>query len=137
DRLTRMLGEVKLIQYSILVSGILVFMMTVVQSYLSILLVTFIVFVGFDLFRPAVTSYLSNIAGNEQGFVGGMNSMFTSLANIFGPIIGGILFDLDINYPYYFASFVLVLGIVLTMFWKMPENNLPKKVSPMENPSSL
>src|SRR5690606_25721704 len=120
DRLTRMLGEVKLIQYSILVSGILVFMMTVVQSYLSILLVTFVVFVGFDLFRPAVTSFLSNIAGNEQGFIGGMNSMFTSLGNIFGPIVGGVLFDIDIDYPYYFATIVLALGIVLSLFWKQP-----------------
>ncbi|WP_026908082.1 multidrug efflux MFS transporter NorA [Paucisalibacillus globulus] len=120
DRLTRMLGEIKLIQYSILISAILVFMMTVVQSYLSILLVTFVVFVGFDLFRPAVTSYLSNIAGNEQGFIGGMNSMFTSLGNIFGPIVGGVLFDIDIDYPYYFATLVLAFGIVLSLFWKQP-----------------
>ena len=120
DRLTRIWGEIKLIRYSLILSAVLVFLMTVVHSYFSILLVTFIVFVGFDLFRPAVTSYLSNIAGNEQGFVGGMNSMFTSLANISGPIIGGMLFDVDINYPYYFATIILVLGIVLTMFWKKP-----------------
>lgn len=118
DRLTRIWGEIKLIRYSLLLSAVLVFLMTVVHSYFSILLVTFIVFVGFDLFRPAVTSYLSNIAGNEQGFVGGMNSMFTSLANISGPIIGGILFDIDINYPYYFATVILSLGIVITLLWK-------------------
>ncbi|WP_077212262.1 multidrug efflux MFS transporter NorA [Bacillus dakarensis] len=118
DRFTRIWGEIKLIRYSLIVSAFLVFLMTVVHSYFSILLVTFIVFIGFDLFRPAVTSYLSNNAGNEQGFVGGMNSMFTSLANISGPIIGGILFDIDINYPYYFATVVLFLGIVITLFWK-------------------
>jgi DHA1 family multidrug resistance protein-like MFS transporter len=117
-----MWGEIKLIRYSLLLSAVLVFLMTVVHSYFSILLVTFIVFVGFDLFRPAVTSYLSNIAGNEQGFVGGMNSMFTSLANISGPILGGILFDIDINYPYYFATVILTLGIVITLFWKKPAN---------------
>lgn len=118
DRLTRIWGEIQLIRYSLLLSAILVYLMTIVHSYVSILLVTFIVFVGFDLFRPAVTSYLSNIAGDEQGFVGGMNSMFTSLANISGPILGGILFDLDIDYPYYFATVILALGIVLTLFWK-------------------
>lgn len=126
DRLTRLWGEIKLIRYSLIISAVLVFFMTVVHSYFSILLVTFIVFVGFDLFRPAVTSYLSNIAGNEQGFVGGMNSMFTSLANIFGPILGGILFDIDINYPYYFAAIILVVGIGLTMFWKMPAHLVKK-----------
>ncbi|WP_409304916.1 multidrug efflux MFS transporter NorA [Peribacillus sp. SCS-155] len=118
DRLTKIWGEIKLIRYSLLLSAILVFLMTVVHSYFSILLVTFIVFVGFDIFRPAVTSYLSNIAGNEQGFVGGMNSMFTSLANISGPILGGVLFDIDINYPYYFATMILSVGIVITLFWR-------------------
>lgn len=125
DKLTRIWGEIKLIRYSLILAALLVFLMTVVHSYFSILLVTFIVFVGFDLFRPAVTSYLSNIAGNEQGFVGGMNSMFTSLANISGPILGGMLFDIDINYPYYFATILLVAGIVLTMFWKKPVKNIP------------
>ncbi|MBY0098225.1 multidrug efflux MFS transporter NorA [Mesobacillus maritimus] len=120
DRLTRIWGEIKLIRYCLILSAVLVFMMTVVHSYFAILLVTFIVFVGFDLFRPAVTSYLSNIAGNEQGFVGGMNSMFTSLANIFGPIIGGMLFDIDVNFPYYFATVILIVGIGLTMLWKKP-----------------
>lgn len=120
DRLTRLWGEIKLIRYSLILSAILVFLMTVVHSYFAILLTTFIVFVGFDLFRPAVTSYLSKIAGNEQGFVGGMNSMFTSLANIFGPVLGGWLFDIDINYPYYFAAVVLAFGILLTLIWKKP-----------------
>lgn len=124
DRLTKLLGEIRLIQYSLLLSAVLVYMMTVVQSYLSILLVTFIVFVGFDLFRPAITSYLSNIAGKEQGFVGGMNSMFTSLGNIFGPIVGGVLFDIDINYPYFFATVIIAMGIVLSLFWKQPAKKI-------------
>ena len=124
DRLTRKWGEIKLIRYSLILSAALVFLMTVVHSYFAILLVTFIVFVGFDLFRPAVTNYLSSIAGNEQGFVGGMNSMFTSLANISGPIIGGMLFDIDINYPYYFATIVLVVGIFITMFWTKQSNQM-------------
>lgn len=120
DRLAQRWGEIKLIRYTLVVSAVLVFLMTTVSAYFAILLVTCFVFVGFDLFRPAITSYLSKIAGNEQGFVGGMNSMFTSLANIFGPILGGMLFDIDINYPYYFAAVVLVFGILLTLIWKKP-----------------
>ncbi|ANU13249.1 Multidrug resistance protein B [Planococcus halocryophilus Or1] len=120
DKLTRWFGEIRLIRYSLLVSTSLVFIMTFVSSYWSILLVTMLVFVGFDLMRPAVTTYLSRIAGNEQGFAGGMNSMFTSLGNIFGPIVGGILFDIDLNYPFYFATAVLGAGIALTYLWKRP-----------------
>ena len=120
DRFAQRWGEIKIIRYSLILSAVLVFLMTYVSAYFAILLVTCFVFVGFDLFRPAATSYLSKIAGNEQGFVGGMNSMFTSLANILGPIIGGMLFDIDINYPYYFATVILVIGILLTLIWKKP-----------------
>lgn len=118
DRLTKVWGEIKLIQLSLLFSALLVFMMTVIHSYVPILLTTFVVFVGFDLFRPAVTSHLSKIAGNEQGFVGGMNSMFTSLANVFGPILGGMLFDVDVDYPYYFSALLLIGGVFMTIYWK-------------------
>lgn len=121
DRLTRWIGEISLIRYSLIVSTLLVLVLTYVTSYWAILLVTMTVFTGFDLMRPAVTTYLSRIAGNEQGFVGGMNSMFTSIGNIIGPIIGGILFDIDLNYPFYFATVVLAIGIALTFVWKSPE----------------
>ncbi|MET3193381.1 multidrug efflux MFS transporter NorA [Bacillus sp. OAE603] len=120
DRLTKWIGEIRLIRYSLILSTILVFLMTLVNSYVMILFVTVTVFLGFDLMRPALTTYLSKIAGNEQGFVGGMNSMFTSIGNIIGPIIGGILFDIDLNYPYYFATVLLAIGIGLTLAWKEP-----------------
>ncbi|CEG22741.1 Tetracycline resistance protein, class B [Planococcus massiliensis] len=120
DRLTRWIGEISLIRYSLIISTALVLVLTYVTSYWAILLVTMTVFTGFDLMRPAVTTYLSRIAGNEQGFVGGMNSMFTSIGNIIGPIIGGILFDIDLNYPFYFATAVLAIGIALAFVWKTP-----------------
>ena len=120
NHFTKWWGEIRLIRYSLILSTILVFLITIVNSYFTILLVTITVFLGFDLMRPAVTTYLSRIAGNEQGFVGGMNSMFTSIGNVFGPIIGGMLFDIDLNYPFYFATALLAAGIGLTLAWKEP-----------------
>lgn len=118
DRLTNWLGEIRLIRYCLIFSAILVFLVTIVNTYFTILLVTAIVFVGFDLIRPAVTTYLSKIAGDEQGFVGGMNSMFTSIGNVIGPIIGGMLFDINLNYPFYFSAVLLVVGIAISFAWK-------------------
>lgn len=117
NTLTKKLGEINLVRLSLVFSAFLVFCMTLVNSYWSVMLTACIIFVGFDLIRPGITSYLSKIAGNEQGFVAGMNSMFTSIGNIFGPIIGGILFDVNYNFPYYFATIILVISIVLAMFW--------------------
>lgn len=117
DRLAKRMGEKKLIFYCLVVSFILVGAMTLVSSYFMILAVTIVVFVGFDLIRPAATSYLSKIAGNEQGFVGGMNSMFTSIGNMVGPILGGMLFDINVDYPFYFATIVLIGGAILAFVW--------------------
>ena len=88
DRMARKIGEISIIFYCFVLSAALTFIMTFVNSYLAVVLTTFVLFVGFDLFRPAITTYLSKIAGDEQGFVGGMNSMFTSIGNIVGPILG-------------------------------------------------
>jgi MFS transporter, DHA1 family, multidrug resistance protein len=120
DRMTKIIGEISLVRYCFILSAVLTLLMTVVNSYMSILVISCVVFVGFDLIRPGITSYLSKVAGNEQGFVGGMNSMFTSMGNIFGPIVGGALFDLNLNYPFYFSTIVLVLGIIIAMCWKKP-----------------
>ena len=117
DRLAKRIGEKKLIFYCLVVSFLLVGAMTLVNSYFMVLAVTIVVFVGFDLIRPAATSYLSKIAGNEQGFVGGMNSMFTSIGNMVGPIVGGMLFDIDVDYPFYFATIVLIGGSILAYVW--------------------
>lgn len=120
DRLTKAIGEVRLVRYSLIFSGLFVFLMTTAHSYAYILFVTVFIFTGFDLIRPAVTSYLSKVAGNEQGFVGGMNSMFSSLGNVFGPIIGGALFDIDLDYPFLFAGFAMIVGIIIAYLWKQP-----------------
>ena len=127
DKLTNFMGEINLIRWSLVASAILVFALTLVNSYWAIMAVVFTVFIGFDLIRPAVTTYLSRIAGNDQGFVGGMNSFFTSLANVFGPIIGGWLFDDDINYPFYFGAIIIVIGLVVAMFWIDPMKKKQKQ----------
>ena len=122
DWLTKNFGEVRLTLYCLIISAILVFTMTVVNSYWSVMITSCIVFIGFDLIRPALTTYLSKVAENEQGFIGGMNSTFTSVGNIFGPVIGGMLFDINFNFPYYFATIVLVLGIIIALFWRQPRS---------------
>ncbi|MDY0406224.1 multidrug efflux MFS transporter NorA [Virgibacillus sp. 179-BFC.A HS] len=123
DYLVKWFGEIRLIRYCLIFSTIMVFLMTIVHEYYLVLLVTIIVFVGFDLMRPAVTNYLSRIAGKEQGFAAGMNSMFTSIGNVIGPIIGGLLFDIKLDYPFYFAAILLAIGIIITFAWRDPDKD--------------
>ena len=120
ERLTRWLGEIKLIRYVLLLSAINAAAFPFLNSYIVVLISTMLAFIFFDLVRPAVTTYLASIAGPDQGFVGGMNSFFTSLANVIAPIICGILFDIEIAYPFYLAAITIAFGFVLAIFWKKP-----------------
>ncbi|WP_238652426.1 MFS transporter [Paenibacillus piscarius] len=109
-------GENKVISVSLLSSGVFILLTLLVHGYWAIVTVTFIVFLSMDMLRPAVGTQLSRLADeSQQGFVMGMNSAYTSLGNIAGPIVAGVLFDLNINLPYGAASLVLVLCFVLSL----------------------
>ncbi|NMA80425.1 MAG: MFS transporter [Jeotgalicoccus halophilus] len=121
EPLTRRIGELNIIRVAIIYTAVLVFVITFLDSYWSVMAVAFIIFIGFDLVRPAVTTFLSHIAGNNQGFAGGMNSFFTSLANVIGPVLAGILFDINMDFPYYFSVVILLIGFIITVFfWRDP-----------------
>ncbi|RFU67040.1 MFS transporter [Bacillus sp. V59.32b] len=117
-KLVEKIGEKRLIQITLLVAAIFISLSVFISGYWIVMIVTFIVFLACDLLRPALTTMLSKLAGDEQGFVAGMNSTYTSLGNIIGPALAGILFDLNINLPYIFASIVLMAGFILTIVWR-------------------
>ncbi|EIT84214.1 multidrug resistance protein 2 [Fictibacillus macauensis ZFHKF-1] len=117
-KLVQSLGEKKLIQLCLLGGAILAVVSTIISGFIAVLLVTTFIFLAFDLLRPALTTFLSKTAQNEQGFVAGMNSAYTSLGNIIGPTMGGLLFDWSLLYPYLFSAAALLLGLLFTNFWK-------------------
>ncbi|MBN3524908.1 MFS transporter [Paenibacillus apiarius] len=112
------LGEKKLIQLCLITGAILAVVSTLISGFLAVLAVTCFIFLAFDLLRPALTTFLSKAAGKEQGFVAGMNSTYTSLGNIVGPAMAGILFDVNIHYPFLFAAVIMVIGLGITVMWK-------------------
>ncbi|MFY0758103.1 MFS transporter [Metabacillus dongyingensis] len=117
-KMVDILGEKKMIQLCLIIGAILAVASTVVSNFLGVLVVTCFIFLAFDLLRPALTTFLSKAGGKEQGFVAGMNSAYTSLGNIVGPAMGGILFDVNIHYPYLFAAVILIIGLGITVMWK-------------------
>nr|WP_275098592.1 MFS transporter [Paenibacillus alvei] len=129
DRLVAKFGEKKIIHASLTTAAIFILATVFVNSYVAIMVVTSIVFFACDILRPAVTSLLSKMAGDNQGFVAGMNSTYTSLGIIAGPAIGGYLFDMNINTPYIFASIVLLAALMISVIWsrkKKQQTELPQ-----------
>lgn len=125
-KLVNTLGEKKLIQLCLMTGAILAVASAMISSFLAVLVVTCFIFLAFDLLRPALMTFLSRAGGKEQGFVAGMNSTYTSLGTIIGPAMGGILFDVNIHYPYLFAAVIMIIGLIITLMWN--ENHLAESI---------
>ncbi|WP_337097987.1 MFS transporter [Paenibacillus sp. YIM B09110] len=108
-------GEKKVISICLIIAAVFVLLTLFVHKYWLVVVVTFIVFLATDILRPAISTQMSKMALGQQGYVAGLNSAFTSLGNISGPIVAGVLFDLNINFPYFAASVILALCFVLSL----------------------
>lgn len=108
-------GEEKVVSFCLLVASISIALTLLVSVYWLIVLVTFIVFLSIDILRPTISTQISRMADDQQGYIAGLNSAFTSFGNIVGPIIAGLLFDININYPFLSASLVLFLCFLLSL----------------------
>ncbi|AQP52961.1 MFS transporter [Vagococcus penaei] len=122
DPIVRKIGEVGLIRISFLASAIFIGVIAVNHNKWVVAVSTFVVFLAFDMLRPAITTYLSRHAGDNQGTINGLNSTFTSFGNILGPMASGILFDINHFYPYYVSALILLFTTMLSMFWKKTTN---------------
>ena len=125
DKFMKYMKELPFIVYSLIYSAIVLFILTLVNSYWSVMVISFIVFIGFDLIRPALTNYFSNIAGDRQGFAGGLNSTFTSMGNFVAPLAAGTLFDVNVEFPLYLSIVVMLVGVGVIFI----EQQLQKRIA--------
>ncbi|WIV21069.1 MFS transporter [Paenibacillus polygoni] len=108
-------GEKNVVSFCLLMASLFIVLTLFVHQYWMILLVTFIVFLAIDILRPTISTQMSKMAMEQQGYVAGLNSAFTSMGNILGPVIAGVLFDVNLNFPYVSAGIVLFLCFLLSL----------------------
>ncbi|WCF10450.1 MFS transporter [Paenibacillus thiaminolyticus] len=118
DRLLRRFGEKKVLHASFILAGASMVLTLFVRQFGAIFAVTLLFFAATAIIRPALNTLLSKMAGNEQGFVAGMNTAYMSLGNIIGPSIAGILYDVNTNIPYLFGAAILLLSTMILASWK-------------------
>lgn len=116
--LTKRWGESRLIQGSLLISGIGFPLMLTANSFVSILLTTGIFMLGNSLLRPSTASLISRRGGDqEQGMAMGMHNSFMSLGRIIGPIWAGTVFDINVSLPYISGSIIMIAALLTTLIW--------------------
>ncbi|MBU7317993.1 MFS transporter [Paenibacillus oleatilyticus] len=114
-------GEQRVISLCLIFASLFILLTLFVHTFWLIFAVTFIIFLAIDILRPAISTQMSMVAKDQQGYVAGLNSAFTSLGNIAGPIVAGFLFDLNVNYPYTLACLILFICFVVSV--KGKKNN--------------
>jgi MFS transporter, DHA1 family, multidrug resistance protein len=117
-KLINRFGETSLVNWTFFLSAVSLVLMLLSGNfwYMLILTVLFITFTS--VMRPAINTLLSKSAGDEQGYVAGMNNAYMSVGNIFGPAVAGTLFELHLNAPYLFGAVILILSLYLSMTHK-------------------
>ncbi|MCM3782681.1 MFS transporter [Neobacillus mesonae] len=108
-------GEKNVVAFCLFVAGLFIILTLFVHKYWLILLVTFILFLAMDILRPTLSTQMSKMAMEQQGYIAGLNSAFTSMGNILGPVVAGFLFDININFPYISAGIILFLCFFLSL----------------------
>ena len=91
------------------VASVLGFVLMSLAETAAVILLT----VGFFVFsnamlRPAIMSLTSKMAQGGQGAALGMNNAFQSLGRVAGPLWAGLMFDLNLNLPYWSAALILL-----------------------------
>ncbi|WNC16410.1 MFS transporter [Brevibacillus brevis] len=107
-------GEKNLINWTFLFSAVSMFLMLLSGNFWYMLALTVVFFTLTSIMRPAINTLISKRAGDEQGFVAGMNNAYMSLGNIFGPAAAGTLYDVHLNAPYLFGAIILIISLILS-----------------------
>ena len=107
-KLERRFGDVSLMQGGALISASGFILLLLAPNSILMVGASAVVMVGTALMGPTSTSLVTKRNTHSQGAALGIFQSFGSLGRIFGPIIGGALYGLNIHLPYLAGAAILV-----------------------------
>lgn len=121
DKVVRRFGEANVLRIFLGVAAFGFLLSILISSYAFFFVITMIIFLSTSILRPVLTTLISKLAGNEQGFAMGMNNAYMSIGNVLGPLLAGALYDVNIIYPFVLGLVVLVITTIGSIIWKGPK----------------
>ncbi len=113
--LTRRYGEKKVISIGALGGALGFVLILLATSFVTIFLAMsgFILLVA--LLKPSALSYVSKRAGDTQGKAMGIAESYMSLGRIIAPLWAGMVFDINIYYPYISGTVIFLSVFIITL----------------------
>jgi DHA1 family multidrug resistance protein-like MFS transporter len=115
--LSRRWGDVAVMRASLLLSAVTFLLLLLADSFWTALAATALFVLPNSLVRVALTSLTSQRADAGQGVAMGLSNSFMSLGRIAGPLLAGVLFDLDIRLPYLVGGAAMAVGFGVSVIW--------------------
>jgi len=114
-KLVARVGEEKLIIAGPMLMGIGIFLMPIFESVYLFFVASALMAVGFGMVNTAIPALISKKTQlEEQGRVLGVAGSVVSIANIPGPLLGGLIIDfLGLSAPFLIAAFMLIISVIL------------------------
>jgi DHA1 family multidrug resistance protein-like MFS transporter len=138
--LTRRWGEPPIIKASLAASTLGFLVLLSAATYPAVLLATGVFILSKTLLRTVIISLASKRAGDRpataaqgvgtrasavgQGATMGLSNSFISLGRIVGPIWAGLIFDVDVNYPYLSGALIMFAGFLISLVWITPKREV-------------
>jgi MFS transporter, DHA1 family, multidrug resistance protein len=118
DRIVNRYGEKTVLNFFIAVAAVGFFLSMFAFSYAIFFGISLIIFLSSSILRPVLNTLISKLAGNEQGFAMGMNNAYMSIGNVAGPTFAGLLYDVNIIYPFVLGLILLMVTLFITIIWQ-------------------
>lgn len=118
DRIVNRYGEKTVLNFFIAVAAVGFFLSMFASSYAIFFGISLIIFLSSSILRPVLNTLISKLAGNEQGFAMGMNNAYMSIGNVAGPTFAGLLYDVNIIYPFVLGLVLLMVTLLITIIWQ-------------------
>jgi DHA1 family multidrug resistance protein-like MFS transporter len=112
---TKRWGEKVVIQVSLAATAAGFLLISLVSTLVTFLIAIGLFTLSIAILTPAVSAMTSKQTVLEQGLTMGLSNAAQSLGRIAGPLLGGIAFDIQIEYPNYLGAIVMGIGFILSL----------------------
>lgn len=118
DRIVRRFGETAILITFLLVAAAGFLLSLIAGNYPMFFAVSLIIFMASSILRPVLNTMISKMAEGEVGFAMGMNNAYMSIGNVLGPLLAGLLYDVNIVYPFILGLILLLITTGITVIWQ-------------------
>jgi MFS family permease len=118
-KLSDKIGALNLIKFSLLGSGVLFFVYSLFDSYIAISIISVVLAIVSEAFRPAGMSFISSEASVEQRKPAyALYRLAINLGMSIGPVVGGLLSAINFDLLFYVDGFTSIAAGVFLLFAK-------------------